>query len=252
MQDDLEQDDLESTYPPLNTLKPVATDIWMVDGPVIRFGVPWPKIPFPTRMTVIRMGDSLFIHSPTPLSPRLRTEIEEIGQPRWIIGPNRLHYWWIRDWTSIFPAAEAYLAPRIEEQARGRIDFPHRALNGTHGYPWDDAIDTLPVHGSFMTEVVFFHRASRTLVLTDFIENFEAHKIRSSFLRWVVRLGGALAPDGGMPHDMRFSYRRHRAQMRAAVEQMIAWNPERVIIAHGRWFEIDGTAELQRAFRWLG
>jgi hypothetical protein len=252
MQDDLEQNDLKSAYPPLNTLKPIATNVWIVDGPTLRFGMPWLKIPFPTRMTVIRIGGDLFIHSPTPLPPSLRIEIESIGQPRWIIGPNRLHYWWIRDWISAFPEAEAYLAPRIEEQAQGRIDFPHRALDGTRGYPWDDAIDTLPVHGSFMTEVVFFHRASRTLVLTDFIENFEAHKIRSSFLRWVVRSGGALAPDGGMPRDMRFSYRRHRTQMKAAVEQMIAWNPERVIIAHGRWFETNGTAELQRAFRWLG
>lgn len=33
---------------------------------------------------------------------------------------------------------------------------------------------------------------------------------------------------------------------------MIEWNPERVIMAHGRWYEHDGVAELKRAFRWLG
>jgi hypothetical protein len=43
------------TYPPLNTLKRVVEDVWIVDGPVIRFGMPWPKMPFPTRMTVIRL-----------------------------------------------------------------------------------------------------------------------------------------------------------------------------------------------------
>jgi hypothetical protein len=32
---------------------------------------------------------------------------------------------------------------------------------------------------------------------------------------------------------------------------MIGWNPERIVIAHGRWFETDGTAELRRAFGWL-
>jgi hypothetical protein len=37
------------TYEPLNTLKSVADDVWIVDGPVIRFGMPWPKMPFPTR-----------------------------------------------------------------------------------------------------------------------------------------------------------------------------------------------------------
>lgn len=245
------QDDLPSTYPPLNTLKPVAADVWIVDGPTIRFGMPWPKIPFSTRMTVVRIDGSLFIHSPTPLPPSLHAEIGAIGKPCWIVGPNRIHYWWIRDWITAFPQAEAYLAPRIEEQARGRVDFAHRPLDGVRAYPWDGAIDTLPVHGSFMTEVVFFHRASRTLVLTDFIENFEARKIRSPFVRQVVRWGGALAPHGGMPRDMRFTYRRNRTELKAAVERMIAWNPERVIIAHGRWFETDGAAELRRAFRWL-
>jgi hypothetical protein len=80
------------TYPPLNTLKPVCENVWIVDGPIIRFGMPWPKRSLPTRMTVIRLrsGD-LFIHSPTPLVASLKAEIEREGNPRFIIGPNRLH-----------------------------------------------------------------------------------------------------------------------------------------------------------------
>jgi hypothetical protein len=39
--------------------------------------------------------------------------------------------------------------------------------------------------------------------------------------------------------------------MRAAVETMIGWNPERVILAHGRWYAQKGAQELRRAFRWL-
>lgn len=62
-----------TTYPPLNTLKPVAKNVWIVDGPEIWFGMPWPKFPFPTRMTVLRLANGeLFIHSPTPLTPPLR------------------------------------------------------------------------------------------------------------------------------------------------------------------------------------
>jgi hypothetical protein len=47
-----------------------VNDVWIVDGPVIRFGMPWPRFPFPTRMTVVRLtGGDLFLHSPTPLTP---------------------------------------------------------------------------------------------------------------------------------------------------------------------------------------
>jgi hypothetical protein len=105
--------------------------------------------------------------------------------------------------------------------------------------------------GSYMTEVVFFHRKSRTLVLTDAIENFEPRKVGSLWMRWLTRLGGVQDPDGQMPRDMRLTYRRNRLQLRNAVETMINWNPERVILAHGRWYERNGAGELRRAFRWL-
>jgi hypothetical protein len=242
---------MHGTYPPLNTLKPVVDDLWIVDGPIIRFGAPWPKMPFPTRMTLIRIGGDLFVHSPTPLSQGLRSEVEAIGRPRWIIGPNRLHYWWIPEWRAAFPDAQVYLAPRIREQARGRIDFDARDLTANSGYPWDEHIATLPVAGSYMTEVEFFHRPSRSLVLTDFIENFEPGKLDSAFVRTLCRLGGVLDPDGNMPRDMRLTFAKRKPQLKAAVEAMIAWEPDRIIVAHGRWYDRDGTEELRRAFRWL-
>jgi hypothetical protein len=244
--------DADLTYPPINTLKPVTENLWIVDGPVIRFGMPWPKMPFSTRMTIIRLGGGdLFIHSPTPLTSDLQAEIGKVGTPRWIVGPNRIHYWWIPEWHKAYPGAEVYLAPRIREQAGDHIDFDTLTLDREDGYPWDADIATLPVVGSFMTEVEFFHRASRTLVLTDFIENFEPRKLGSIWLRWLTRLGGVQDPNGQMPRDMRYTFTKQRPQLRAAVEKMIAWDPERVIIAHGRWYAKNGAQELRRAFHWL-
>ncbi len=239
-------------YQPINRLKPVAGNVWIVDGPIIRFGMPWPKMPFPTRMTIIRLrSDALLIHSPTPLTAALAAEIDKIGKPRWVIGPNRIHYWWIPEWRSAYDNCDVYLAPRIKEQAGGHIPFDGLPLEATNGYPWDAEVATLPVTGAFMTEVEFFHRATRTLVLTDFIENFEISKVDSLVMRWLTRLGGVQHPDGQMPRDMRYTFRHQKAQLRAAVETMIAWDPERIIIAHGRWYETDGATELRRAFRWL-
>jgi Domain of unknown function (DUF4336) len=240
------------TYPPLNTLKSVADDVWIVDGPVISFGPPGLKMPFPTRATVIRLeGNRLFIHSPTPLEAQLKAEIDKLGAVRWIIGPNRLHYWWIPEWQAAYPAAEVYLAPKIAQQAGNRVNFDHRALDGQYGYPWDDQMKTLLVGGTYMTEAVFLHLPSRTLVLTDLIENFEAAKITSPLMRFLTWLGGVRDPDGSTPSDMRLSFRRNKPQVKAAVETMIGWNPERIVIAHGRWYDRNGTAELRRAFRWI-
>jgi Domain of unknown function (DUF4336) len=236
------------TYPPLDTLKDIAEDVWVVDGPVIWFGMPWPRMPFPTRMTIIRLdGHELFVHSPTPLSPALKGAVSAIGTVRFIIGPNRLHYSWIPEWRAEFPDAEIYLAPGVGE----RINFAAAALSAEHGYPWDGELATLPISSSFMTEVEFFHFKTRTLVLTDLIENFEKHKINTRLMRWAARVGGVMDPDGSMPRDMRFTFRKRKTELRTAVEAMISWNPERIILAHGRWYKHDGVTELRRAFRWV-
>ncbi len=243
---------MSDTYQPINTLKPIVKNVWIVDGAIIRFGMPWPKMPFPTRMTIVRLDvDRLFVHSPTALTDELRNEIADIGRPTWIVGPNRIHYWWIPDWKDAYPEAEVYLAPHIEAQAGGRIRCEFEILERNTGYPWDEAIATLAVAGGFMTEVEFFHRESRTLILTDFIENFEADKLKSPVMRCLCRLGGVLSPHGGMPRDMRLTFRKQRPALRAALETMIGWNPARVVIAHGRWFESDGVSALKRSFAWL-
>jgi Domain of unknown function (DUF4336) len=239
------------SYPPLNTLKAVAPNVWIVDGPIIRFGMPWPRAPFPTRMTVVRLsGGQLFLHSPTPLTSALREQIEAIGRVAWIIGPNRFHYWWIPEWREAFREAAIYLAPRIREQSAGRISFQSSRLDEAASLPWRDEIATLKVEGSVMTEFVFLHYTSRTLVLTDLVQNFEADKLESWLMRALVTIGGARDPDGQTPRDMRLNFWRRRAELQAAIKQMIDWNPERVIIAHGRWYESDGAKELRRAFRW--
>ena len=46
---------------------------------------------------------------------------------------------------------------------------------------------------------------------------------------------------------MRLTYSRE--DLRRIVETMLAWKPEQIIIAHGRWYEKNGVAELRRAFQ---
>ena len=234
-------------YAPLNVLKPVIRDVWIVDGPIVRMAALGVGIPFTTRMTVLRLDAGLLLHSPTPLSPDLTHELARLGQVRWLVAPNRLHRTWIEPWAAAFPEAEVFLAPR----ARLPQGAERRALRlgRRDGYPWDAELRTLPVRGHYMTEVVFFHIASRTLVLTDLFENVEPRRVGSPWLRWLMRIGGVAAPHGGLPRDLRATF--PRAGLKLAVEEMIAWNPERILLAHGQWIDRGGAAALATAFRWL-
>jgi hypothetical protein len=54
-------DQCSTGYEPLYTLKPIAPDLWIADGGLIRFF----GLPLPARMTVIQLGDgSIQVRSP--------------------------------------------------------------------------------------------------------------------------------------------------------------------------------------------
>ncbi len=237
-------------YEPLNTLKPVGEDIWIIDGPEIRFY----GLPFPTRCTVVRLrSGGLWVHSPTLLTNTLRAEIDALGSVDHLVAPNWIHYASIPEWQAAYPKARAWAAPGVVERAesQGRsIRFDQELWAGPN-LPWLGQIDQMIVEGSTVhREAVFFHTASKTLILTDLIENFEPRKVRW-FLRPVFRLVGIADPDGKMPRDMRMTFRKNRDQLREAVETMIGWGPEQVIVSHGRWYQDNAVEELRRAFRFV-
>jgi hypothetical protein len=237
-------------YAPIEVLKPVAKDIWIVDGPVIEFGRAGLAFPFTTRMTVVKLASGdLLLHSPITYSKQLHGELLAIGPIRYLLAPNSLHYWWLADWKARAPKAIAVTVPGLAQRARRHIQ-PDLVLS-PGVVPWPDDFDMIVVAGDGLTEAVLFHRASKTLVLTDLIENFELKKVRRWFYRQLIRIGGAADPDGKAPIDLRFAFFRHRRALRADIREMIEWAPERVILAHGRWYETNGVAELKRAFRWV-
>jgi Domain of unknown function (DUF4336) len=238
-------------YAPLNVPKAIAPNVWIVDGAEIRFHYFGLKIPFSTRMTIVRLPNGgLWLHSPTGPDHALFSNIREIGPVRFLVAPNTLHYWWIPDWKKSFPTALVYAVPGLQRSAKHSVPIDH-TLSEAAPPDWNDVIDQVLIRGDMLTEVDFFHRPSRTLILTDLIENFEPGRIRKRFYRWLMRMGGAADPDGKAPFDMQLSFFRNRKAVRAAVERMIAWKPERVILAHGRWYDANVLFELNRAFRWI-
>lgn len=240
-----------AAYQPVGTLKPVAGGVWIVDGPLIQFRYAGMRLPFPTRMTIVKLADdNLWVHSPTELTPRLRVEVDALGRVRYLISPNKLHYWWVGDWKRAYPEALAYAAPGMGKRAARRGVSFDRELGAEPPPAWTGEIDQVLVPGHFMTEVVFLHRRSRTLIVTDLIENFEADKVSSRWLRLLMRLAGIMHPNGGTPRDLRLTFLGCGAEVRQAVATMIGWRPQRVILAHGRCYHENAAGELRRALRW--
>lgn len=246
--------DLLTLYEPINTLKPVDEGIWIVDSSIVQMAMYGTHIPFTTRMTIIRLGSGgLWCHSPTELTPSLQAEIDSLGPVEHLVSPNKIHYAHIQSWVDTYPHAIAWASPGVRERATSQhIPTTFHADLGDEPPPaWATEIDQLIFRGSrFMDEVVFFHRQSQTLILTDLIENFELAKVAKSF-RWLIRLVGVADPNGKTPMDLRMTFLGRKAQARQDYKQMLAWAPTKIILAHGRWYPENGVAELKRAFQWL-
>ncbi len=210
-------------YVPISQYKPVATNIGIVDGPFeyVSLGVkmPWP---FPTRMTVVQLkSDDLFLHSPTAFDATLAAQLAPLGRVRHLISPNRGHYAHIGEWARACPDTVAWASPGVRARSRSQqiaIDFA-RDLGPDAPTEWSGEIDQIIVPGFVLDEVVFFHRASRTLILADTIMNFEPTKLRQPYLA-IARLAGVSAPHGGMPVDMRLSFRPRRHRVKSAYERI--------------------------------
>jgi hypothetical protein len=240
-------------YAPLSTLKPVADGLWTVDGPVARMRVGPIGLPFPTRMVVVRLrSGGLWLWSPVAPTPALFAAIDALGPVEHLVSPNRMHYAGIPAWKQRYPQATAWASPRVRERARSqRIDVAFDADLGDAAAPaWAADLDQRIVRGSwYLEEAAFFHRASSTLILCDLIMALEPARVKAP-LRWLLALVGTMSP-GHTPREVRPTFWGRRGQARACLREILAWQPRRVIVAHGRGFEDDAAAQLARAFRWL-
>jgi len=115
------------------------------------------------------------------------------------------------EWATAFPNANSWASPRVRERARARhvdVDFT-RDLEASPSEEWGREIDFC---WRYFKEFIFFHKASKTLILADTIINIELDKITepwrtatrftgmyhlwSDFLRHAASVTPA-APEGG-------------------------------------------------------
>jgi len=223
-------------------LQQLAEDLWVASRPLsLWLG------DVGTRMTVIRIGEGLFLHSPVPLDPATRATLDRLGTVRWVVGPSKVHHFYLGDYTRAYPAAQLCAAPGLPEK-RKDIVFQH-VMDASWTPPWGDAV----LHHLFrgapaINEVVFFHPASRSLLLTDLAFNVQpGPQNHARLFHWLVGATGRFGP-----HRILRAAIRDRAAARESLAAILRWDFDRVIVTHGSVLEHGGRASLERAFAFLG
>lgn len=227
-------------------LKEFGQEIWIAEGSDVVAAL---GFHYPTRMVVIRLaGGALFVWSPVELTDSPRAAIDALGEVRYLIAPSTLHDRFIADWKRAYPSAQTCAAPELAAK-RTDIAFDIE-LAGAPAADWPVEIDYVVMQGNALTsEVVFFHRPSRTVIFTDLIQQFPVGWFsgwRAMVAKWDLMLGS----EPSVPRKFRVASTDRRAA-RAALERILAWPVEKVLMAHGTPVTEGARAYLRRAFGWL-
>lgn len=220
--------------------------IWTADGPVVTGQA---GFRFPTRMAVIRLrSGALLVWSPVALDAELRAAVDGLGAVRFLVAPNTLHYSFLEEWQRAYPDAESW---GVADLARQRPDIRFNgSIDAQTPLPWAGEVEQVIVTGNAITtEVVFFHRASRTVLFCDLLQQFRP----GWFGGWraiVARLDLMVGSEPAVPRKFRVA-QRDRGAARQAVRRILEWPVRRVLMAHGQPVSDGAEPLLRRAFAWL-
>jgi hypothetical protein len=227
-------------------LTEIDRDIWIAEGPSVSFF----GFPYPTRMTLVRLSDGgLWLCSPVELTDVLADEVRALGPLQHLVSPNKIHHLFLGHWAQEWPEAKLWASPGL---ARRRRDLSFHGELGDAAEPaWEKDIDQVIFRGSFaMEEVVFFHHASRSAIITDLVQKFDPATLRG-WRGLLMRLDGLVGPEGSTPREWRLTFWNRRAA-REALRKALSWDPQRLIIAHGQCVSENGREALARSLSWIG
>lgn len=227
--------------PSMAMLEQLDANLWVAARPQTFLG-----LHVGTRMTIVRGDDGgLVVHSPIALDDALRGEVEALGPVRCVIAPNAYHHLYAGAWAAGF-AGVRLVGP--ERLATKRKDLRFDAfLDERPDAAWAGTLEQVRLRGCALHETVFFHRPSRTVISSDLVENFETSP------HWGTRLYLKVCGIHGKPGVSRIMKPlfRDRAAARASLEQILAWDFERLVLAHGNLVTARAPDVVRESYAWL-
>ena len=223
-------------------MQQLHSDLWITDSPLRFLG-----LEVGARMTIVRLpGGELLLHSPIAATDDLVREVKALGPVAYLVAPNLFHHLFVGEWKQAWPDAAIYVCPGLDAK---RADLSIAGvLTDTPEPGWQDVLDQVVIRGfPFANEVVFFHRPSATLIVSDLAFNIGPNA--APLTRFAFRLGGSYGRVSPTPLERLLV--KDRTAFRHSLEQILEWPFERVVVAHGEVSEKDGREELVRGYSWL-
>lgn len=226
----------------MSLLKIVAPEVWECSQPLRVAGAE-----IGHRMTVVRLGSQgLWVHSPVAWSDDLGEELARLGTVRHVLAPSRLHDLHLDEWRKACRTALFWAAPGLREESK----FPFAGDLSAEPHPeWGDAFEIELIGGMpSVNELVYLHKASKTLVVADAVFNLPAETdFRTTVMAKLNGIHGCLAVSRLFRTQM-----KDKAAVAASVRRILGWDFDRLLMGHGSPVYGQGTRALfATAWSWL-
>ena len=219
-------------------LQTIAPNIWHIQHDFLSNG-----LSISSRMTVIRLQNgNLWVHSPVPLSPELRSQLAALGKVEFIVAPSKTHHLFVAEYLLAFPQARLFGAPGLSVK---RPDLKGISELSSNIEPeWQSDLEQIFFAGiPYGNETVWFHKASRTLILTDLCQWWQGDL--SFFAHAFASLTG-VRKQLDVPKTIRWLIKDKHAAHDSA-QKILAWPIERIVMAHNSIVDQDAYASIKRA-----
>ncbi len=217
----------------------IATDVWGIDT-TVSLGL---GMKLPLRMTVLGDAEGLVLVSPVEIDDGLHGILDGLGRVHTIIAPNRLHYRHVAQAKRRFPDAKLWGAPGLA-QKRAELTFDETLATGE----LSPQLSCHLVEGAErLSEVVFFHRPTATLVVTDLVFSVMEANLPT---RLLLRYGSGTLGRMEQSRLLR-SMATDRKLAAQSIETLLSLPISRVVPAHGEVVDEQAAQRLRAGLWWM-
>lgn len=219
----------------------IGHGLWYGAADVQFFGVQ-----IQTRMSVVLLTNGgLAIISPLVLTGTMKAELEALGPVQHVLSPNKIHNQGLESFAKAFPEAQIWASPGLVERLPD-VSFSG-TLEDTPHDDWADVLDQRTTKGNeFFSEVVFFHHASKTLIVADLVENISNETVKGSIAQAAAKAGHVFGRPLPSPEFRMYTTDADAAAKR--LDNICEWPFERILMAHGDIIE-DQAQDVLRQVR---
>lgn len=192
-----------------------------------------------SRSIVIDHDGGQVLVAPSDLSDEQMDAIDARGPVHAILAPNAWHHLFLDRALARWPDAFVRVSPGLLDKRPDLANQP----------PFDARFEGFGLRGLLVegapkiSEMLLLHEASRTLFITDLCFNVQEARGWTWLFLW---LNGAVGRFG--PSRFAKSMMADKAAVGAAVDEVLTWPFDRIVVQHGEAVIEEGPTQLREAF----